>query len=568
MAYVSPSPDQVVTSQSSTALLAANAQFIGNPPADCTLSNISSITVFCFANKKSAVDGLQLQWSTDGSNWDHNQKTTVFPNASGIISDKVRARYFRVVYINGSEDQGTFRLQTLASSTNTSGTIRDLDTIVYDDDEAQLVRAVLTGKANTSKLISTYTDVLTDVYGSLQIVVGGQAADAFGRIRIANPTGLFDTQFQYDTQPLLFQTSAVGTGTVIKTANESSLTLSTGGTASGASAINQTKAYMRYEPGKSQQIIMTGLLGVKKANVRSRIGYFDTNDGVYFEMDGTLGASVNQRSSTSGSPVNTSILQANWNFDPMDGSGPSGVTLDWSKTQVFAMDMQWLGVGRVRFGFFVNGTLLIAHEIENANTIASPYMNTANLPCRAEITNTGVAATATIMKQVCMTVISEGGVDHPQAYQFSASNGATLISGIGGAPRTPLVSIRPKLTFGGLQNREKVNFVEFDLYNNSAIGGFWELIYNGTLTGPTAFASVDSNSGMNFDIASTGCTGGLVIASGYATPGKITNTISIDMKLPITIDITGAVADTLSLCVTSLSTNIACTGAFRWQEVR
>ncbi len=550
----------------------AAQMFIGTA-VDCTAQPICSVTTFAFSDQASTTNGLQLQWSQDNTNWDHIQRETNTAGASSIVSDKVRARYFRVVYINGAVSQTYLRLQTLLSTTNTSGTIRDLDTLVNSDDEAMICRSILTGRASPSSGY-TYTDVITDVYGSLQVVVGGAAADAFGRLRIAEPTTLFDAQFQYDTQPLLFQTSLVGSGTVAKTTNESSLTLSTGGTTSTWGAINQTKQYFRYEPGKSQQIVMTGLLGVKTANVRSRMGYFDANDGVYFEMDGTDGMSINVRTSTSGSPVNSAhILQANWNFDKMDGTGPSGATLDWSKTQIFTVDFQWLGVGRVRWGFFVNGVLVICHQIYNSNVITSPYMNTANLPCRAEIFNTGAAAGTTTMKQVCMTVVSEGGAEYPQAYQFSVSNGSTPITAASGT-RTPLLSIRPKTTFNSITNRAKiiVTSVELqDLATTNAI--FWELVYNGTLSGgvPTWTDVNTSYSGVQWNVDSTTCANGIVVASGYAIAqgkgGGPTTSVS-EMRYPFTLDIAGTVADTFTLCATGLSGNASSSASISWSEIR
>jgi len=568
----------------------ASQMFIGTA-VDCTASSISSATVFSFSDKVSLVNGAQLQWSQDGTNWDKIQDATAYANNCAFISDKVRGRYFRAVYINGSTTQTYFRLQTMVSSTNTSGTVRDLDTNVGGDDEAQLVRAVITGTASLgtppNAATGIYTQVVTDVYGSQQVVIGGQAADAFGRMRIANPISLFDTQFQYDNQPLLFQTQSVG-GSVTKTSGESSLTLSTGGTTLGNFATNQTKQYMRYEPGKSQQIMMTGFLGGKVSNVRSEIGYSDANDGVFFRMDGTLGACVVMRSSVpgvsvgpipqialtpgsgsgyavgdtgtinngnadatyiilavsggvptaimltgagtgyttalangttkggtqagSGTGMTVNILnetvtaQANWNFDKMDGTGVSGVTLDFSKCQVFAVDFQWLGVGRVRFGFFINGALIICHQIFNANVTTAPYMNTPNLPCRAFIQNTGTASGTTTMKQVCMAVISEGGVENPVAFQFSAVSGVGSATSTPTGVRTPLVSIQPKTTFNSITNRGGLRPVAVTILctPGAAQPVYWELVYNPTLAGSPSFASVDPNSLVNFDRAASG----------------------------------------------------------------
>ncbi len=542
--------------------LGANGVFTG---ASTDVSAYESVQVSVFTDQASATNGLQLQFSADNSNWDFKAATSISASAGVTVPSGKRERYFRVVYTNGATPQGVFRLYTLLTPTAVEATKRFLSQPPTNSQLALLTNSVLSGMIVGS---TKYVNVATDIYGSLQTVFGGQSADAFGRARTAQPAALFGAQFQYDTQPLLFQTSVSGTGTVAKTTNESSLTLSTGGTLLGASAINQTKQYFRYEPGRSQQIMMTGIIGAQKANVRSRIGYFDANDGVFFEMDGSNGMSVVQRSSTSGSPVDTHVAQSAWNTDPMDGTGPSGVTLNFANGQIFVIDLQWLGVGRVRYGFSVNGQLVVCHTIYNANIVNLPYMNTANLPCRAEIVNTGVVASSTSMTQICMTVISEGGDTNPSAYTFAASNGANFVSGIG-STRTALVSIRPKTTFNSITNRSKITVTDFDVLDNSAPAAFWELVYNGTLGGSPSFNSVDNNSGVNFDVAGTTCTGGTVLASGYIPGGgKTTSTIALNIEIPFTLDFAGSTPDTITLCVSSTSTNIAASGALRWTEVR
>jgi len=553
----------ISVANSTAVALAGNETFFGTS-IDLVGTGYTAIQVQALADQAGT---LQIQFSTDNSHWDHTISGAVTANESASVSTGIHGRYVRVVFVNGAVAQSFLRLQTLLVPIPTQPTIKDLDTPASGDDNSLVVRAILTGASAINP--GVYTAVNTDTIGNLTVGFSGQSADAFGRARIAAPVSEFDTQFQYDTQPLLFSRSVVGGGAITKTTNESSLTLSTGDGTNASSAINQTKQYFRYEPGKSQQIMMTGVLGAKKTNVRSRIGYFDVNDGVFFEMNGSDGAAVVQRTSISGSPSDaTRVLQANWNADKMDGTGPSGVVLDFSTTQVFVIDLQWLGVGRVRFGFFVQGALVICHQIYNANTIASPYMNTANLPCRAEITNTGAAGTATIMKQICMTVVSEGGVDVPQAYEFSVSNGITLVTGI--TSRAPLLSIRPKTTFNSITNRSLIEVIDFDIFNNaSSIGGFWELVYNGTLSGGAgAWVSADTNSGIEYNIDRTACANGTVVASGYVGSGKTTASISPDIRLPFTLDYAGTTADILTLCVSSQSTAIGAAAAIRWREIR
>ena len=584
MSYFPNTHDVIDASNSSMTPLNTGVTFTGTS-FDSTTRPISIISVICFADQASALNGFKLEWSQDNVNWDCSQSTTVLANQCATLSDKVRSKYYRVVFINGSVNQSIFRLQTIQSPTNTSGTVRNLNNLVDDADEAQLTRSVLTGKTS---LNPNYVDVLTDVYGNLQTVIGGQAADAFGRIRSASPTSLFDTKFEYDTQPLLFTTSITGSGTVTKTANEASIILSTGGTANNAAAINQTKQFFPYEPGKSQQVLMTGILGLQVSNVRSEIGYFNENNGLFFRMDGypngttsnsVVGASVVQRTNTSGSVVDTVVPQASWNFDKMDGTGPSGITLDFSKAQIFAIDFEWLGVGRVRFGFFLEGSLLVCHQIQNSNNKTSPYMASAVLPCRASIANasSGVIAGTNTMKQICMTVISEGGTDNPNTYQFSVANTGAAFAGItaGSGTRTPLLSIQPKATFNSKIVRGKLLISKFEIGTNDGTHpAYWELIYNPTTLTGSSFVSADNNSLMNYDksataIATTAGTS-VVVDSGFLFgPAKLNSSVSIQVSnlFPLTNGLS-ATPDTFSLCVTGMGGTVPIWGTMEWTEIR
>lgn len=111
--------------------------------------------------------------------------------------------------------------------------------------------------------------------------------------------------------------------------------------------------------------------------IRKRVGYFDDDSGIYLEVyNGSVKVVI--RSKVSGSVVNTEVAQANWNLDKLDGSGPSRATLDITKAQILMIDLQWLGVGRVRIGFVVNGVTYYVHQFLHANKISTVYMSNAN----------------------------------------------------------------------------------------------------------------------------------------------------------------------------------------------
>lgn len=389
------------------------------------------------------------------------------------------------------------------------------------------------------------------------------STDAFGRVRVSDPATLFDSQHQYTSQPLYWDAQATGTGTSTHLPNEASVRLSTGGTASGAKMYRRTKAYFRYQPGKSQFIAMTFVLGAATNNLRRRVGYYDSNNGIFVEQTGS-GASVVRRTYTSGSAVDNVVAQDSWSIDRFDGTGPSGVTLDWTKTQILVIDLQWLGVGRVRVGFYVNGVLYYAHEFLNANNLSLVYMTSANLPLGYEIENTGITAGTNTMDCICCQVSSEGGFADERGLKFSAANGATTISV---NARRPVLSVRMAANLNSQPYYGQVIFENVDVYSSAM---FVELVLNGTLTG-AAFAAVNSTySGMESDVSATAISGGIVVDSFYvAASGGATRssqTVGLTGKLPFAKTIAGT-SDILSVVCTALSGATTTAASLVWREI-
>lgn len=390
--------------------------------------------------------------------------------------------------------------------------------------------------------------------------------DAFGKLRTSSPTTLFDSQLQYNSGPLVWQESLVTGGTATHMPTQDAVKMSIT-TTSGSSVTRRTKQYFRYQPGKSQMILMTGVMGTAKANVRKRIGYFDGYDGLFFEQT-NASLSVVRRTYVSGSAVDTAVAQANWNMDPMNGTGVSGVTLDLSKAQIFVIDLEYLGVGSVRYGFVVDGNLYYCHQMRHANNLTSVYMRTANLPLSYELTATGTVADATDMYQICASVISEGGFEDSRGYVFSANNTASRNTS---GTRLPMINIRPKNVFNGLTNRGQIYLVDINIMASST-PVIWEIYYNPVLTNPS-WASVNANSLVEVDVAASAVdvTNAILVDSGFcaaaASASRVATTQSISARLPFTLDITGFVPDIFSLCVTTVTGNGAANGAITWKEV-
>lgn len=386
---------------------------------------------------------------------------------------------------------------------------------------------------------------IVEVDNTPSVTIGdGPNLDAFSRLRTSDPATVFDSKLINDKQPFFWDESVTGGGaSSAYDANTSSVDL-TVGTASGNRVIRQTKEYFNYQPGRSMQILMTGIIGDALANVEQRIGYFEDNDGLFFEMTGT-GAAVVTRTSTSGSVVNNSVAQASWNLDQMDGTGPSQVTLDFSKTQIFVIDFQWLGAGRVRMGFDIDGKIVYCHEFLNANVLAVPYMKTPNLPLRYEIENTGTAASSRTVKQICSSVSAESGFSG-RMFDRGIISG-TAATNISAATRTPIISLR--LKSANIRCTLRVTVAGIMPTTNDDV--WFELVFNGALTG-ASFASVDANSFAEFDTASTAITGGEVLhvsVSSERNPSTISN---LNRAVTVVADITGT-SDVVSVAATSIT---------------
>jgi hypothetical protein len=232
--------------------------------------------------------------------------------------------------------------------------------------------------------------------------------DAFGRLRISNPYTLFDTRTRYFDH-YQFASNVVGAGNVSYDANSSTFLMSVTNTSD--SVKRQTYRNFIYQPGKSLLVLNTFCGTTPTSGLMQRVGYFDENNGVFLEVDGTT-INLVIRSKSSGSLTHERVPQSSWNGDRLDGLGGStnlsGITLNVATTQIFWTDIEWLGVGSVRVGFVINGQFIVCHIFHHANQPGNvtTYMTTASLPIRYEISSSGTSGT---LRQICSTVISEGG---------------------------------------------------------------------------------------------------------------------------------------------------------------
>ena len=350
--------------------------------------------------------------------------------------------------------------------------------------------------------ITQYPEYVRIKEGQGNVNFYGTALDAFGRIRVSEPFTLFDSSHRYEDNGL-FDTATTGTASAVHAVATSTVALNVD-TGSGDEVIRESKRVFAYQPGKSLLILNTFVMDEAKTGLRQRVGYFGAQNGIFLEQDETT-INLVKRSYITGSVVDTKVAKSSWNGDKLDGNGESGLTLDLTKAQIFWVDIEWLGVGSVRCGFIINGKYIVCHTFHHANVIDSVYITTATLPVRYEITNTGATGSASVLKQICSTVISEGGYEKKVAPLVARRTAVTTV----GTSFEPLVTIRlasDHLDSVVLLNKYSITTIDNSLYELA-------LIRNATLTG----ASYDTSTfdSVDFDISATALTGGTILRSEY-----------------------------------------------------
>lgn len=344
----------------------------------------------------------------------------------------------------------------------------------------------------------------------LETQAAGTSSDAFGRQRISQPLTLFDSSHRYQDNGLWATATGVSS-TATFDANQGLVTLNVP-TTSGAYVKRETKQVFSYQPGKSLLIMSTFVMEPTKANLRQRVGYFNTDNGIYFQISGTTNSFV-ERSFVTGSAVETIIDQEDWNIDKLDGRGPSGLTLDPTKAQILWMDVEWLGLGTVRIGFIINGKFIQCHAFNHANIITSTYITTASLPLRYEIENLGATASGSTLKQVCSTVISEGGYELRGKQNAIGTPVSAPYELTATGVKYPVVSIRLKASPNRLDAIVIPTATSILGVGNN--GTFQWTLQQGATTSGGTWVSAGADSAIEYNLTGTSSSGGSPLAKGY-----------------------------------------------------
>lgn len=500
------------------------------------------------SDQDSAAGGLEIRFSADNSAWTTYYTDTYFTGTLFSKSYKIIGKYWRVEYTTLS---ATFTINSRLS-TNVDPTAQGID--------------------------------------SFYIGVGDSYHDAFGKLRTSTPYTLIDNKFPFTdtgtaTPEFLSNTRedcnlTVGSGVTAVYGSSQCMITITNASSPSSSYTSQSRKYAIYQPGKSLLFLSSGIIKYSSAtttstNYTARIGYFDDNNGLFFEQNQT-NMGVVLRNNTNNTITDTRIIQTDWNIDKFDGTGISGVTLDFEKNQLFVIDFEWLSAGRIRFGFYLFGRIFYCHQITNLNSLTGPYMDTPNLPVRYQLTVNDSNTTAKLT-QICSSVMSEGGYN-PVGKPFSISNGTTAISV--SATETALLAIRGNSAAASVTNNRYYhqNIVPtllnvFSPTNNNVLY-FIRLYLAPNTPTVTTWSAVNVNSLVQYavgaNISAINPATSIIIDTGYAAGkgGVVTQTLSniYSNTLQITSNVSN-VSDVILISAISLGNAQDVYASINWLEI-
>jgi hypothetical protein len=445
----------------------------------------------------------------------------------------------------------TLQVDTIVMDVSSVYVITDLATIDISSATLQVDTVTMDVSSAIIDICNATIDICSGTVAISNVTLSGDLgvlsnADAFDRLRVSNPFTLFEFTSTLGKQSDIIDEQISGSGTSTAITGDSYISMQVSGV---GSVIRQTHEYIPYQPGKSKLIYMTGVLqdpsGRDLSGIITRIGSFDASMGFYIESSGGIVSVVQHNSVFERAYRDPSNGLLSWN-DPLDGTGPSGVIVDFRKAQIFMFDFAWLGVGQVRCGVIIGGKPIYYYTFTHTNILTMPYIPMAKLPLRYEITGS-LGATQSELRMLCGTALSEGGytpITRVLTDGLYTGTAKSITKGVG-VGLVPLLAIKIRQVYPF--NRVSIKLKSIDIFNTTGgnSGGAWVALLNPDLSGGTF---TDYNSSISAaQICKTGMvtnlTGGSILFSGfYATRDYNQLNSSIDelnASQPITMGLSG-----------------------------
>ena len=338
---------------------------------------------------------------------------------------------------------------------------------------------------------------------------------AFGEQLCAQLSPIIQLSFEYTVDNThLIENTVANTGTV--TQSSAMAVIGTGGT-TASTALLRSHRHAKYKVGLDGLTRFTAVFTSPVAGTVQIIGLADeVGSSTYF----TNGFMIGYVGTTFGfhrfqNDVLTTVALSAWD-DPLDGTGTSGMTIDFTKLNVFQIQFQYLGAGAINVYVEspTTGKFFIAHQIQYANLYTSPSVYNPNFHLIV-FSGNGATTSDIILKTASCAYFVEGKTELIETQQPQFCTGIKEKTTV--TTEVAIVTIKNKSTYAGKNNFIDILLERFgcSIEASSANNlGSIRLIKNATLGGVPSYADINTtDSVVSFDVAGTTVTGGENIIS-------------------------------------------------------
>lgn len=309
-----------------------------------------------------------------------------------------------------------------------------------------------------------------------------------------------DLHQPYQINSYIYSNRTASGGSVSYLSSTGSINLTTN-TSNGSLSEIRTNQFYRLQLGKAL-ISRQGLLFASSGtNNTTKFGIFDDNYGFYFKV---LNSSLSVGFiDTMSSGITNEISSSSFNYDKLNGSGPSGIVLDLSKYNLYEIRVAWHGT--LNLQFYVDGYLCHVLNIQNLSN--KPILQINKLPIAIKSENTSSSTSTSIEYNSSSILIQNGTNINGNTFSISNPTKKQIKS------EFPLLSIRIKSTINSITNRLIIVPKLLSVYTTRHRIKY-KLLLNPILTG-SSFIDVNPNSGVQYDESSISLSGGEEIYSSY-----------------------------------------------------
>ena len=430
---------------------------------------------FTDLNKASKTLGAEdVNVSSPNSVFGEILTTSPIPNAQGDFVYNINRQTFTTSSFAGASVTQADGMAVLQSGTSASGSA-----------SIQLRRGLeyRPGQGSLLRVTALYD---TPDAGNAMFIGAGTAECGYFVGYFATNFGILHSETGAREIRRLDITTGATTGNVTVTLNGNSIVIPV----TGGSSPEQT-AY-QLSLGDYSQLGSGGWL----ADAQSGSVYFISArsaaafDGSYSVAGSSIVGSFTQVVD-SAAQTNTFIGSGSFNIDRLDGTGPSGMTIDPQKGNVFQIAFQYLGFGNAIFSVEnpETGKFADFHMVKNANNRTTPVLKNPNLFVLATSANIG-GSTSRTLKTVSMASFTEGNIQKLDPKFAKSWNFNESTSGY-----EPLALLKSNRVFN-----DQSNFGEFDLLrlaiSNETAGASGKTVTVGvfldaTVTGEVNYQYID-----------------------------------------------------------------------------